>query len=58
MISDYQKKIYRNLIKYSVQLMRDIGNTSKVKEIYDEILEVKQIADFRWLEEKMTEYLR
>lgn len=58
LISDYQKKIYRNLIKYSVQLMRDIGNTSKVKEIYDEILEVKQIADFRWLEEKMTEYLR
>ena len=55
LVSAYQKKIYRNLIRFSARLMREAGDLTKLAEVKKVITEVKQIADYRWLEEKVTE---
>ena len=56
-MSDYQRKIYRNFVRYIVRLLRDSGNQKKMQTLLEEIRQVRQIADFRWLEEKVLEEL-
>ncbi|MBK6838232.1 MAG: hypothetical protein IPG90_08085 [Bacteroidetes bacterium] len=58
LVSEYQRKIYRNFVRYVVRLMRDSGNAKKLNQLLEEVREVRQIADFRWLEEKVFEELR
>ena len=57
LMSDYQRKIYRNFVRYIVRLLRDSGNQKKMQTLLEEIRQVRQIADFRWLEEKVLEEL-
>lgn len=56
-ISEYQRKIFNNLIKYTLKLLRAGGRSLKVKTVNAEIKTVKQIADLGWLEEKIREQL-
>lgn len=56
-MSDYQRKIYRNFVRYIVRLLRDSGNKKKLNMLLQDIRQVRQIADFRWLEEKVLEDL-
>lgn len=58
LVSDYQRKIYRNFVKYIVRLMRDMNNSKKLVSLLAEIKEVRQIADVRWLEEKINEAIK
>ncbi len=55
LISEYQRTIYRNLLKYTTQLVRANGNKRKITVIKNEIESVKQIADLNWLRKKMEE---
>jgi len=57
LMSDYQRKIYRNFVRYIVRLLRDSGNKKKLQVLLEDIRQVRQIADFRWLEEKVLEDL-
>ncbi len=56
-ISDYQRTIYRNMIKYTTRLMRASGNIPKIQLLLNEVNEVKQIADLNWLKKKILELL-
>jgi hypothetical protein len=56
--SSYQRTIYNNFLKYISQLARARGNRSKMRAILQEIEEVKQIADIRWIKEKIFETLQ
>ena len=51
-VSDYQRIIYRNFIKFATQLMKADGHPDEIKKITDEMEGVKQVADIRWLREK------
>lgn len=52
-ISDYQRTVYRNLIKYARKLFRiKMGGKQNPKHVLDEIHEVKQVADLKWLTAK------
>ena len=53
LISDYQRTIYLNLIRYSSQLLRAIGVKRKVNIIKKKIEENKNIADLNWLLKKL-----
>jgi len=53
LVSEYQRVIYRNMIKYTTKLVRATGDHPKIKQILDEINEVKQIADINWLRKKV-----
>lgn len=57
-VSDYQRTIYRNMIKYTTQLLRAAGNIPKIEKIQKEINEVKQIADISWLNRKTADALK
>ena len=52
-VSDYQRIIYRNFIKFAAQLMKAEGHPDEIKKITDEMEAVKQVADIRWLREKV-----
>lgn len=51
-VSDYQRTIYRNLIRFSGKLMQSKGNKSQAKAILKDIEQVKQIADISWVRKK------
>lgn len=56
-LSPYQKKIYRNLLRYTLQLNRMKLQKERLSGLLKEIREVKQIADLRWLEQKVLEFV-
>jgi hypothetical protein len=51
-VSDYQRTIYRNLIRFSGKLMQAKGDKSRVTTVANEIEQVKQIADISWIRKK------
>lgn len=55
LVSDYQKIIYNNLIKYSIRIMRAQGRKKRLLEIKAEIERNRQTADLNWLLEKIEE---
>ncbi|MBL0340377.1 MAG: hypothetical protein IPP71_05285 [Bacteroidetes bacterium] len=57
LISDYQRVIYRNMIKYATRLMKSYGNKKQLEQLLVEIEQVKQIADINWLRKKIGETL-
>ncbi|REJ84997.1 MAG: hypothetical protein DWQ44_05460 [Bacteroidetes bacterium] len=56
-VSSYQRKVYRNFISYTVKLFRSGTSKDKLIKLLDEVRSVRQIADLRWLEKKITELL-
>lgn len=56
-LSEYQKKINRNLIRFLTALRRNAGNQRKLRVIHDEILHEKNVADLNWLLQKTNELL-
>jgi hypothetical protein len=55
LISDYQRQIYTNLIKYTFRLMRGSMNAKKVNALKSEIEANPQVADLQWLQRKIAE---
>jgi len=53
LISEYQRTIYRNMIKYTTRLVRAEGDIPKIQQLSKEINEVKQVADLNWLLKKI-----
>jgi hypothetical protein len=56
-ISDQQRKLYLNLIKHTLSLSRSGGEKSKVRAIKKHIADKPNVADLRWLEQKVSELL-
>ena len=54
-VSEYQRTIYRNLIKFAGKLMNAKGNPEKTKALKNEIENTKQIADLNWIKKKAEE---
>ena len=55
-ISDYQRSIYLNLLKFVRKLVRiRMGSKMKVKGVAKEMEQIKEIADLGWLQEKVGE---
>ncbi len=55
-ISDYQKTINRNLIRNLVAIMRNKHSLSKMKKVKSAILQDLNVADIKWLKEKLDSY--
>ena len=55
LISEYQRTIYSNLVKFTNMLVRYDGDVKKLKVLFEKVGEVKQIADVRWLTTKIEE---
>ncbi len=55
LISDYQRQIYSNLIRYASKLMRGDGNVKKIQVLKSEIEQNPQVADLQWLQHKISE---
>ena len=53
LISDYQRTIYLNLIRYSSQLMRSEGMKKKIAVIRKKVEENRNVADLQWLLSKI-----
>jgi hypothetical protein len=53
LISDYQRTIYLNLIRYTSQLMRADGVKRKITAIRKKVEENRNIADLQWLLSKI-----
>lgn len=49
LVSDYQRTIYLNLIRYTAQLMRASGTRRKVAAIRKKVEENRNVADLNWL---------
>lgn len=49
LISDYQRTIYLNLIRYASQLMRADGGKRKLQAIRRKVEENRNVADLNWL---------
>jgi len=56
-ISEYQRIIYRNLVKYTGKLLTASSNKTKIIQLQKEIEEVRQIADINWIRKKTAEAL-
>ena len=54
-ISEYQKTIYNNLVKFTSKIMRAGTETKRLKVLQKQIEEVKQIADINWLRKKVEQ---
>lgn len=52
-ISDYQRTINRNLIKFLTRLVRAGTSNSKLQKLKQEIALEKNVADLNWLNEKV-----
>lgn len=52
-ISEYQKTIYTNLVKYTSKIMRAGHDKKRISVVKKQIEEVKQIADLNWLRKKV-----
>ncbi|PCH67842.1 MAG: hypothetical protein COC01_04925 [Bacteroidetes bacterium] len=58
LISDYQKTVYLNLVKYTKKLVKiktGFPTAKKVKDLNDQIKETKQVADLNWLIKKVED---
>ena len=56
MLSDYQRKVYWNFVKFSKKLVRKrLGSRKPVAEIISEMERVREVADLRWLKLKAIE---
>lgn len=56
LISDYQRTVYLNFVKYAKKLMHiKIGGRVSLQEVKDELKELKQVASLQWLLEKAEE---
>jgi hypothetical protein len=53
LVSDYQRTIYLNLIRYSSQLMRASGVKRKIALIKKKVEENRNVADLQWLLKKI-----
>jgi hypothetical protein len=53
LISEYQRTIYSNLVKFTNKLVRYDGNKKRLNELLININEVKQVADINWLATKV-----
>lgn len=56
-LSEYQKKINRNLIRFLTALRRNAGKKKQVELIRKEIIKEKNVADLNWLLLKTEELL-
>ena len=55
-VSEYQRTVYRNLIRFSRKLFRiKMGGKQAPGKVANEMREVKQIADLTWLNQKVAE---
>jgi len=57
LISDYQREIYRNYIRYTLKLFRAGTNVKKLALLRKEISTEKNISDRNWLLEKADEMI-
>ena len=57
-VSDYQRTIYRNMIKYTTILKKAAWQPDKLESLLNEINSVKQIADINWLRKKIEEIIK
>ncbi|MFM2189863.1 MAG: hypothetical protein RL491_249 [Bacteroidota bacterium] len=55
LVSEYQRTIYRNLIKFAGKLMNAKGNPEKINALKIEIENTKQIADLNWIKRKAND---
>lgn len=55
MISDYQRTIYKNLLKYTLKIIHSQTNKTKLKTLSREIDSTRQIADLQWLKQKVAD---
>lgn len=53
LISEYQRTIYRNLVKFTNRIVRHGSDPEVRSQILEEINEVKQVADITWLRKKL-----
>ena len=56
-VSDYQRIIYKNFIKYSAKILRVSSSKSKIAALKNEIQQIKQLADIQWLLQKVEELI-
>lgn len=54
LVSDYQRTIYLNLIRYSSQLMRANGVKRKIEMLKKKVEENRNVADLQWLLTKIA----
>lgn len=54
-ISDYQRIIYTNLVKYTGKLVRYDGDSKKLKALRKEVDTIQQVADLAWLRTKIVD---
>jgi hypothetical protein len=52
-VSEYQRTINRNLVKFLTRLVRAGLSNSKLQKLKQEIAEEKNVADLNWLNEKV-----
>ncbi|MEP7171532.1 MAG: hypothetical protein ABI855_19330 [Bacteroidota bacterium] len=52
-ISEFQKTINRNLIKFLTKIVRAYTSKTKLAQVKKEISREKNVADLKWLEEKV-----
>jgi len=57
LVSEYQRKIYSNLVKYTNKLVRYDSDIKKLKELKSSIEQTKQIADYQWLVVKIDQLI-
>jgi hypothetical protein len=57
LVSDYQRTIYRNMIRYTGAIARAGTNIKKLKQIREEVENVRQVADLNWLRKKIEELI-
>lgn len=56
-ISDYQKKINRNLLRFLERLARYQFSPTKLRKLRDDIVQEKFVADLRWLLERVDKVI-
>lgn len=54
LVSDYQRTIYLNLIRFSSKLLRAEGNKKKIDVLKKKVEENRNIADLQWLLRKIN----
>jgi hypothetical protein len=58
LISDYQRTIYRNLIRFTTAMVKARGNRVRMEQLFEEVNAVRQIADINWLKKSIEEELK
>lgn len=58
LISDYQRTIYRNLIRFTTAVVKAKGNRRRLELLMEEVNAVRQIADINWLKKNIESELQ